>query len=284
MTLRAAAAALVAACLACGARTARADAQTCVAENNDGADRRVEHHLLNAREAYRACVAEPNCPPMVVAECAEALEELKIAIPRLIVSVVDGEQHDVKGAALTIDGKPTPMVGEALEVDPGPHVLVASIGAVSAPIEILVTEHDLSRKVQIVLRDPQTAGKEKAPTTPPPPLLSPARRSLVPSYVLGGIGLAAAGSFGYFALSGRADKNDLDQCRPYCLHDDIRQVRTEYLVADISLGVSVLALAGAAAYYLFDPRPERQLHPGGGLSLGLAPIPRGAGLSLRLAE
>ena len=41
-----------------------ADAKQCVEQNNDGAQKRDEHHLIAAREAYRACVAERCASPL----------------------------------------------------------------------------------------------------------------------------------------------------------------------------------------------------------------------------
>src|ERR1700743_2983108 len=77
---------------------ALADAKQCVAQNNDGAQKRDEHHLIAAREAYRACVAERECPEIIRSECDSALNDLKTAIPTLLVAVVDEQHNDITGA------------------------------------------------------------------------------------------------------------------------------------------------------------------------------------------
>ena len=87
------------------------EAKQCVAQNNNGAERRAEHHLLAARDAYRACVAERQCPEMIRSECDTALSELKTAIPTLLVGVVDAEQHDLADAELTLDGQVVALDG-----------------------------------------------------------------------------------------------------------------------------------------------------------------------------
>jgi hypothetical protein len=74
------------------------------------------------------------------------------------------------------------------------------------------------------------------------------------AWVLGGVGAAALGSFVGFALSGRAKENDMmSSCAPYCSQQDEDTMRRRYLVADISLGVSLVSL-GAAAYLVLSSR------------------------------
>jgi hypothetical protein len=73
-------------------------------------------------------------------------------------------------------------------------------------------------------------------------------------WILGGIGLAALGSFVGFGLSGRGDYFDLDHtCSPHCTSADTSSMQTKLLVADISLGVSVVALTVATVLFLSKP-------------------------------
>ena len=69
------------------------------------------------------------------------------------------------------------------------------------------------------------------------------------------MGAAGLASFTYFALSGRSDHSDLERCKPDCTESDVNSVHTKYLIADISLGVSVAAL-GVAAYLLLVDQPS----------------------------
>jgi len=259
----------------CATSPALADAKRCVAQNNDGVQKRDEHQLLAARTAYRACVAERECPELVRAECDAALAEMKTAIPTLLVAVLDAQHHDLAGATLTLDGKPVPLDGSALEVDPGAHELVAQSGELSAHLQVIAIESDLNRRVEIVLAQPHA--------DPPPVHTLPPRvesRSLVPAYVLGGVAVVGAASFSYFALSGHAEMGPLDRCKPYCNPDDVRSVRTKYLLADISLGVSLLALAGAGYWLLAEPK-EPQARKEAPFSFGLTARPGEARLSVR---
>jgi hypothetical protein len=266
-------------------RFAAADPQQCIMHNNDGADHRTNHRLLAARDAYAECVADPGCPDVVRAECESALAELREAIPSLLVSILDDQQQDIVDATLELDGKIIARDGRPIDTDPGPHELVASWNGVTKTIQIVAQEQEVNRQLQIVLEMPrapaQLSSVQKSELAPEPPL---ARRtpSLIPSYVLGGLGAAAAGSFGYFSIAGHIQVAQLDKCKPGCRPSDVNEVKTEYLLADVSLGVSVVALATAG--YLMLRRSHEVHATSGTLSLDVVATSQAAGLSVRLLE
>lgn len=267
------------ACLALGsvllsAGRAHADAKQCVLHNNNGAQLRDEHRLLAARGAYRACLAEPACPEIVRSECDAALADIKSAIPTLIVAVLDERGHDLPGAALLLDGKPVALDGSTIEVDPGPHRLQASKGTRRSELELMAIESDVSRRVQLVLEAP----REKVVS------VAPAARPTWPMYALGGVAAVGAASFGYFALSGHSDVNRLDQCKPTCNPDDVERARTKYLVADVSLGVSLVALAGAGYWFFTRPKAEAPPARESAFSFAVSARPDAAGINLRWVE
>jgi len=268
-------------CGLCAASPAFADAKQCVAQNNDGVQKRDEHQLLAARDAYRACVAESECPELVRAECDAALTDIKTAIPTLLVAVLDEHQHDLPGATLTLDGKPVALDGSPVEVDPGPHELAAASGELSSHLQVMAIESDLNRRVEIVLQAPRAAEPLAGPA--PGAAVHAAPRSKVPAYVLGGVAVVGAASFGYFALSGHSDMGPLNRCKPNCSPDDVQRVRTKYLIADISLGVSLVALAGAGYWLLSGPKAE-QARSDHALSVAVTAQPGAAGLSVRWVE
>ena len=71
------------------------------------------------------------------------------------------------------------------------------------------------------------------------------------SYVLGGLSLAALGSFTYFGLSGRGMERALsDECSPRCSDARVDSVRTQYVIADVSLGIAVVSLGIATVLAL----------------------------------
>ncbi len=269
-------AALAISCVMLAPARASADAKQCVQQNNDGADLRDQRRMLAARQAYRACTAEPDCPAIIRSECDAALEELRTAVPTLLVSVLDERGHDLSGATLLLDGKAVALDGSALEVDPGAHELTATSGVKSLHLQVLAIEKDTNRRIEMVLRTRRTARAVRNLT---PPVLR-AQRSRAPAYVLGGVAALGAASFGYFALSGHSKLGDLQRCKPYCLPDDVQRVRTRYLLADVSLGVSLIALAGAG-YWLWSAHDETAVAASSPLSLALMAAPGAAGLSVR---
>ncbi len=257
---------------------ARAEAKECVLRNNQGADEQAQHHLLAARANYLACAAAEPCPAMVRSECEQALSELKASIPSMIVTVVDSNGHDVGDAELTLDGRAVAHDGTAIELDPGQHVVVATSQGRRAELDVVATERELNRRVELVLPVPAVA----APVAAPPPPAPPPERSHVPSYVLGGVGVLAVGSFAGFAFSGRAGMSKLDECKPYCARDEVKAVQTKYLIADVSLGVSLVAL-GAAAYLRLrpQPKPSAEATP---IAFDVVAGPRMAGVSVGWAR
>jgi hypothetical protein len=263
-------------------RLAAADAQQCVSHNNDGVDLRAKHKLLAARAAYRECVADPGCPGVVLAECETALADLKTAIPTLLISVLDEQRHDVVAATLKVDGRPVALDGQPLELDPGPHELVASGPAASTAMQVVAVENEANRQLELMLKALPGQGPDAGQDSARLAVGPREARSRVPSYVLGGVSAAAAASFAYFAISGHSELNTLEQCKPNCRRSDVRDVRTKYLLADVSLGVSVVALA-TAGYLLWRAAPERPVISGS-VSLDVVAAPQVAGMSLRWVE
>jgi len=96
------------------------------------------------------------------------------------------------------------------------------------------------------------------------------------------VGAVAMASFGYFAISGHSEFNQLEQCKPDCSRSAVHDVRMRYLLADVSLGASVVALA-TAGYLLFSGRSEPAL-TGSSVSVNISAAPQAAGFSLRWAQ
>jgi hypothetical protein len=231
----------------CFSSLGHAQAQQCIASNNVGADERSQHHLLAAREQYLACASATDCPSMVRDECQQALAELKLAIPTLVVSVVDQQKRDLAAARLSLDGRPILLDGRAIEVDPGLHQLVAEQGALRSELDVMATEGEANRRVELTLAAPDA----KPLAAPLAPDRGAQPRSKTALYAFGGTAVLGAAGFTIFSLSGHSQMNELEKCKPYCATEDVQSVRTKYLLADISLAVGVVAL-GATIYTLLS--------------------------------
>ena len=81
-----------------------------------------------------------------------------------------------------------------------------------------------------------------------------------PVFAVGGLGIAAMGSFAFFGLRGYREEVSLESsCAPRCAPGSDDAMRRDYLVADIALGVGVLSLVAAAWLYVArdTARPAR---------------------------
>jgi hypothetical protein len=88
---------------------------------------------------------------------------------------------------------------------------------------------------------------------------------------VGAVGLA---SFGFFAIKSHSAKSDLEDCKGRCAADEVDAVRRDQIIADVSLGIGVVAL-GIAAYLHFGTSGAETRSAPGSWSLGVAPLPGG---------
>ncbi len=237
------------------AEDADADAikKSCREAHEDAQVSRNRGALLAARKKLRVCAAQ-ICPSMVRADCVEWLQQIETRIPSIVVEA-KADEADVFDVDVQMDGEPlaTRLDGRAIEVDPGLHTFRFT-RAGSPPIEktTIVREGERSKLVTVSWVTP------KEPPRPPAYAARPAEMHRpVPAtvYVLGGVGVVAAGVFTFFAVSGNKRKSELaSSCAPFCADADVSTVRTRYAIGDVGLGVAVAALATATV--LFATRPE----------------------------
>jgi hypothetical protein len=180
-------------------------------------------------------------------ERAAALEK---RMPRLKITAPPGVsvfKDDVQlgGAAL----------GVALPVDPGPHVVL-----VSAPDRF-------DRRYDVVVRERQVLELDARPGDAAParvqPTTSPRRTA---GWIAGGVGLAAVGVGTYFGLRALGDRSTSDSLCPgnACVNarglEAYEDARTHARVADVAIGVGIVALATAAFLVITggdEPRRDR---------------------------
>jgi hypothetical protein len=234
--------------------------QACVSAYEETQVSMRRSRLLAARGTLQTCLDEA-CPAFLRADCAGWLKEVEARTPSVVVEVLaDGVV--VRDVRLVVDGSARDggVDGKSIELDPGTHSFkVEPPGAVSpVSVEVVIREGEKLKLIRIEL-----PGREKPAPPPPPtketpttPPVQTEQRRPVPwtVYAAGGLGLAAAAGFGTFAVLGASGKSDLEPCKPECSQGQIDDVQTKFLVADILLGVSVVALVAAA--YLYVSRPS----------------------------
>lgn len=80
--------------------------------------------------------------------------------------------------------------------------------------------------------------------------------ALVLPVVLGGVGVVGLGGFTYFGLKGTNARDEMaSTCRPHCDSGDVDRARLHLTLANVSLGVGLVAL-GAGAYFFFSRAPQ----------------------------
>ncbi|MBI5533983.1 MAG: hypothetical protein HY898_14775 [Deltaproteobacteria bacterium] len=233
---------MVAACTV--STLAHGDARECIAVHERALEQRNKGHLTEAEPGFATCARSP-CPPIIRSECVRLLEDVRRNLPTIVIAAVDASGADVVDASVWIDGsKVAERLGaEATPIDPGQHeVELRRADGTHQRTSILVREGEKVRRIQ--LRFAPVAGK--APVSPP----SPGKPGIMLPLALAGVGVLAGGLFAVLAASGKSEESRLDrECSPACSAEDVDRVRTRYLFADISLGVSLLSFAGAAWTY-----------------------------------
>ncbi|WP_437627850.1 hypothetical protein [Sorangium sp. So ce1151] len=102
---------------------------------------------------------------------------------------------------------------------------------------------------------PLAAPSAPQPSAPSAPTAPTAPTAVPPlAWVAGGVGVAGLGVFAVVgALSLDAEAELRATCAPRCPGDDVRAIRVQHAVADVGLGVGVVALGAAAWLYLTRP-------------------------------
>lgn len=261
--------------IAGGARAqSRADTEACLEAHVAGQRLVKENKLKDAAGELERCASD-RCPKVVRRDCGKMLEEAKAKIPSVQLDVSDHRGMPVTDATIVIDGTATELSsGETVELNPGKH-WARVIGKDGRSVEVTfdLEEGDKDVRVKAVLPAPAPKEAPRRPEDEEAPIPTA-------TWVGGGIAVVGLVVFSVFALSGNSKQSDLDACKPACddrsVYDDMQR---DYLIADVSLAVSVVA-AGVGAYFYFTkddakekPGPVawgrvRTLPSGGGVELG----------------
>jgi hypothetical protein len=226
----------------------------CAAAHQEAQRLRQERSLRAARQRLLVCSREP-CPAVVQAECVPWLADVERAMPSVVFEARLPDGSDASDTRVRVDGALVQerLDGRAIDLDPGEHV-VRFERADRAPVErrVVVAEGEKARVLRLDLLPPPPA-----PVPAPAPLPAPAPPETAPMpwtfYALGGAGLIAFGGFAIFGLAGLRGERDLEDCSPNCAASRIDAVRRDYVVADVFLAASVVAVSAAAIVALTRP-------------------------------
>jgi len=225
------------------------------------------HDWLAARDDLETC-ANASCPTIVREECATQLGRLIPRIPRVVFAARDREGHDLTDVQVHANGALllSQLGAEGVSMNPGRYRFeLVGPGGTKAEQDVLLREGEVKRRVDVVFSPsavradgPRQAPAQRTIWTPP----------VTVSAVVAATGLAF---FGFFAITGKS----IESCSPDCTQREVDRLRRDYLVADVSLGVALVA-AGTGAYLIWNqPRAApcitaRLGHRSGGAVLSAA--------------
>ena len=228
----------------------------CLTSPVEGQKLRKADQLLSARERFTIC-ARNTCPSEIVHDCVQWLREVDASIPSVVLAARDTSGRDLLDVHISIDGNPSVNASQrAIDLDPGIRRFVfQNEGSPDVSLHVLLREGEKNREIVATFAAPPPP--PEATHLPPPPAAPVVEREVpAAAWVLGGIGIAALGSFGTFAALGLSERQN-DHCDSGCSSSQKANVETKYQVADVSLGVAVVALGIATWVYLAHPKVAR---------------------------
>ncbi|MDB5213434.1 MAG: hypothetical protein JWO86_1361 [Myxococcaceae bacterium] len=245
--------------------SARADTmESCVQASLRGQQLRDTHHLIEARSQFLSCASEA-CPHELSKECVRWLDDVTARMPTVSISARDEDGRDVVDVRVVVDGKLllAKLDGAATPVDPGEHVFRYE-PRTSAAVEehVLVREGETNRLLTVHVRNAAPAVARAAPVFLSTIETEPRARPIsAPTFVLAGVGVVGVGAFAFFAATAKGKLSDLrDTCgaTQSCSQGDVDAVHRDTVIANVALGVGVIALAGALWLFLQRPAAPTQ--------------------------
>lgn len=245
--------------------------KACLASYEKSQELRRQGSLKSAREQFAVC-ARDVCPKALRGDCAKWAEEVTQSMPSVVIEGRDSAGNETVLIKVSVDGKVVAerLDGRAIEVDPGMRTIKYEHGTQSQEEKIVVREGERNRKL-VADFGPKGESKKPSPDAKPDrPATEPGKQAPGPrpepevpterpvpaiTWVATGFAVAGAGVFATFGLLGKGKASDLKgSCAPNCTEDQVKPLRTNYLVADIGLAVGVISLGAAAITYATRPR------------------------------
>ncbi len=212
-------------------RAALADDVACIAAAEDGQKLRDDGHFLSARARFVTCGQE-DCPSPVRGDCLKWLDELDKRTPTVVVAATS-HGKDAPDVRVTIDGVvvSSRLDGRPIPVDPGEHRVRYE------------TAHEEAIAETIIVREGE---KDRALRVRFSPDVVPARPAPTLAYGMTGVAAAGVASFALFAILGYSNIQSCTGNPSGCdIASSKTQTLTEFVIADVSLGIAVIAAAVA---------------------------------------
>ena len=270
---------LLGSAMLCSVRAGADEIDRCLASHSQAQRSRRGGKLRESRTGLLVC-ARSLCPRVVRTECGRFLTEVDALLPAVVISARTPAGEDLSEVRVIVAGELalSRLDGRPLPLDPGQHqVRVEAPGRAPQEQSFLIVEGETARPLTFTLTAdadrsaPPLPGARSSPEAGASPSLGGQHRPVPTSvYVLGGVGAVALGSFAVFGLTGRSDYLALKgTCAPGCPASGAAPVRNKLLVADVSLGVAVVAIGAGAALFFMRPTvaPASATNADGGIHL-----------------
>ena len=243
-------------------REARADdtidsaSAACVSAYEQAQEQRQSGKLLEALRHLQACAADA-CPAFIRSDCSTWYDDVRAEVPS-VVFAARSAGRDLADVRVSLGPRvlASRIDGEALELDPGEYDFqFTAPGMQPLTQHVLISRGErnrLQRAELVPLPRDTLAGSGQASLSPP------AQQSWVLPAIFGGVAVLGLSSFGVFGALGRSGESRLETtCSPHCSQDQISSVRTQYVIADVSLAVGVASL-GLATYFALSSSSQRR--------------------------
>jgi hypothetical protein len=232
--------------------------QACATGYEEGQRLKENGELRRAREQLRVCATEP-CPGPMISDCARWFTEVEGLMPSAVVRATDAAGREVTDVRVLFDGALLleRLNGRAADVDPGEHVF--RFEPASGPPEerrVLIHEAEKGQRIEVRFGEAPPAAPVAEPARRGSGSPSPSHSPPIAAYVAGAVGVVALGSFALFGITGLHGREDLLPCRGACSDAAVDKVQRDFLAADISLGISVVAFGVATILWLAHREAE----------------------------
>jgi hypothetical protein len=242
------------------------EAEQCAAAADKAQQMRDEGKYRIAREQMLLC-ARDVCPGPIKTDCGKWLTDLDRDAPTVVFGAKDQSTtppRDVTDVKVSIDGVSIVerLDGKPMIVDAGEHTFTFEYQGKTREERALIRAAEKGRPITVSFGVVPVVKKDE-------------EGSIVPAVVVGSLGIVALGSFAIFGIGGKNDVDDLQKCKPNCPDSDVESARTKLIIADISLGVGIVALGVATYMFLTRPKIEAKTQATG-VRLNAGPIAGGA--------
>ncbi len=270
-TCRAAVLALVAfAALPHGSASAQAADASCQAVEKTES-MRTEGRYRDARARLLECV-NAQCGGDVRRRCASTLQKLDAVTPSIVVRAEDGKGNDVTDVSVKLGDEllVKSLDGMAIPVDPGEHRFAFQrVGEEPVVQTLTIQRGEKFRSIDVRIGSASTGSEQAGLGAGGSASRSTGRWMAGASLI--GVGAVGLVGFTWLGLSARSTEKELqrENCEPGCGKARVDAMGTRYVLANVSLGVGVLALGAATWLLLSEPASDGVARPTDeGLAIG----------------